>query len=96
MIKQKQDEVRAQKAAKEGVSTHKMPAQEKVDDGATVEEIDDEEAKNIEMLQNMRKKQQEAKNKPKGEKKNEEVDEETGEKKEEENLKQKPNAGNGG
>jgi hypothetical protein len=36
--------------------------------GATVEEIDDDEAKRIEQLQELRKKQQEAKTKPKEEK----------------------------
>ena len=51
--------------------------------------IDDGEAEKIQALADLRKKQQEAKNKPKGEKKD-------GEEKEEENIKQKPNVGNGG
>ena len=48
--------------AKETVTKQEPVAEE---EGATVEEIDDEEAKKIEALQELRKRQQEAKDKPK-------------------------------
>lgn len=85
LIKQKQEQARAQATKETPVIP---PTQEAA--GATVEEIDDDEAKRIEQLQELRKKQQEAKNKPKEEKGEDQ------EAKEEDNLKQKPNAGNGG
>ena len=82
LIKQKQAELAAKK--------NPTPKQE--ESGATVEEINDDEAQKIQELQELAKKQAEQRAK-------EVFDKEAGvktEKKEEDNLKQKPNAGNGG
>jgi hypothetical protein len=93
LIKNKQNELKNKHAQE---NTKKAPPKQE-DSGATVEEIDDDEAKKIDEFEQLRKKQQEAKDAPKPVKKVKTGDEdEDGEEKEEENLKQKPNAGNGG
>lgn len=99
--KAKQEQIEKKKAevkAKEEAAKKK----EEPGSGATVEEIDDEEAEKIK-YDELRRKQKEAKEKAevkakekKESKKPAEEPAEDGEKKEEENFKQKPNAGNGG
>ena len=68
----------------------KVAPKQEISVGATVEEIDDEEAKKIEALQALQKKQQELK------KKKEDGGDKEEDKKEEESSKQAPNHGNGG
>lgn len=88
LIKQKQDEERAKRAAE--AAKKAKPAEA----GATVEEIDDEEAKRLE-LQSIFQKQQEAKKKKDENKdKKDQKDAEGSDK--EESVLQKPNSGNGG
>jgi hypothetical protein len=86
-IKRKQAEVRAAQQ-----KPQEIPKKEEDNNGATVEEVSDEEAKKIEEFQKLRERQEAAKNAPK----KEGAEEDNGETKEEENTKQKPNAGNGG
>jgi hypothetical protein len=86
LIKKKQEEEKAKKAAAQPKPTPK------VQEGATVEEIDDEEAKRLE-LQSIFQKQQQAK---KDKEANKDKKKEDGDDKEEENFLQKPNSGNGG
>ena len=92
LIKQKQDEERAKRAAAEAAKAPKSKPAD-ISEGATVEEIDDEEAKKLE-LQSIFQKQQEFKAKQEKEGDKKKV---TGEDdKEAEGVFQKPNSGNGG
>lgn len=76
---------------KAGVTKVEQPAKQ---EGATVEEIDDEEAKRLKELAELRERQQVFKSQPKPEKKADAEGEE--EDKEKDSWKQKPNHGNGG
>ena len=90
LIKKKQDEEKAKVLAAQAAKAKPVVNT----DGATVEEVDDEEAKKIE-LKSIFEKQVEAKKKKEENKdKKKEKDAEGSDK--EENVFQKPNAGNGG
>lgn len=97
--KQKQELIRQKKAELAEKSKGAAPQKQVIthdNDSATVEEIDDDEAKKIEELQNLQKRQQEAKEKKAAEGDKKKDGDKKDDEKEEENLKQKPNAGNGG
>ena len=89
LIKEKQDEERAKITAAQAAKAKPVDA-----DGATVEEIDDEEAKRLE-LQSIFTKQVESKKK-KEENKDKKKDKDAEGSDKEENVFQKPNSGNGG